>query len=263
MSISAPPKVGKHSFALSIHYNLPFLKNWFRGRHRCLLALCRLYIYQCKSVLFCFCIFLSRPCFTSKICFVMAHVWTFLLLFLLSHPEYALLWLMFGLSTPFTFSTSRICCVMNMFWVFSYIFTFYVSEAYICSTAHRIIVFLSSKKFANFFYFSKKLVDKCHVPVYNYQCCETTSHKHRSVAQFGRALRSGRRGRRFKSCHFDFFIALNRLLRPHQQVIRPVLNRCHFPKLPKSQMRSNYHEKFARHRRTRFLYITVSISLYH
>ena len=90
----------------------------------------------------------------------MAHVWTFLLLFLLSHPEYALLWLMFGLSTPFTFSTSRICCVMNMFWVFSYIFTFYVSEAYICSTAHRIIVFLSSKKFANFFYFSKNLLKK-------------------------------------------------------------------------------------------------------
>ena len=27
--------------------------------------------------------------------------------------------------------------------------------------------------------------------------------KIRSVAQFGRALRSGRRGRRFKSCHFD------------------------------------------------------------
>ena len=202
--------------------------------------------------------------FTSRICSIMAYVWTFLLLFLLSHPESALLWLMFGLSTPFTFSTSRICCVMNMFWVFSYIFTFYVSEAYICSTAHRIIVFLSSKKASKkLFYFLKKLVDKCHVPVYNYQCCETTSHKHRSVAQFGRALRSGRRGRRFKSCHFDFFIALNRLLRPHQQVIRPVLNRCHFPKLPKSQMRSNYHEKFARHRRTRFLYITVSISLYH
>ena len=27
---------------------------------------------------------------------------------------------------------------------------------------------------------------------------------YRSVAQFGRALRSGRRGRRFKSCHSDF-----------------------------------------------------------
>ena len=26
----------------------------------------------------------------------------------------------------------------------------------------------------------------------------------RGVAQFGRALRSGRRGRRFKSCHFDY-----------------------------------------------------------
>ena len=29
---------------------------------------------------------------------------------------------------------------------------------------------------------------------------------YRSVAQLGRALRSGRRGRRFKSCHSDFFI---------------------------------------------------------
>ena len=27
---------------------------------------------------------------------------------------------------------------------------------------------------------------------------------YRSVAQLGRALRSGRRGRRFKSCHSDF-----------------------------------------------------------
>ena len=31
---------------------------------------------------------------------------------------------------------------------------------------------------------------------------------YRSVAQLGRALRSGRRGRRFKSCHSDFFIGL-------------------------------------------------------
>ena len=29
---------------------------------------------------------------------------------------------------------------------------------------------------------------------------------YRSVAQLGRALRSGRRGRRFESCHSDFFI---------------------------------------------------------
>ena len=27
--------------------------------------------------------------------------------------------------------------------------------------------------------------------------------RRRGVAQFGRALRSGRRGRRFKSCHLD------------------------------------------------------------
>ena len=31
---------------------------------------------------------------------------------------------------------------------------------------------------------------------------------YRSVAQLGRALRSGRRGRRFKSCHSDFFIGI-------------------------------------------------------
>ena len=29
---------------------------------------------------------------------------------------------------------------------------------------------------------------------------------YRGVAQFGRALRSGRRGRRFKSCHLDHFL---------------------------------------------------------
>ena len=31
---------------------------------------------------------------------------------------------------------------------------------------------------------------------------------YRSVAQLGRALRSGRRGRRFESCHSDFFVAI-------------------------------------------------------
>ena len=32
---------------------------------------------------------------------------------------------------------------------------------------------------------------------------------YRSVAQLGRALRSGRRGRRFKSCHSDFYLQKN------------------------------------------------------
>ncbi len=31
-----------------------------------------------------------------------------------------------------------------------------------------------------------------------------TSTSHRGVAQFGRALRSGRRGRKFESCRLDF-----------------------------------------------------------
>ena len=34
----------------------------------------------------------------------------------------------------------------------------------------------------------------------------------RSVTQLGRALRSGRRGRRFKSCHSDFFIRYRKAL---------------------------------------------------
>ena len=38
---------------------------------------------------------------------------------------------------------------------------------------------------------------------------EASSLFYRSVAQLGRALRSGRRGRRFKSCHSDFFILRN------------------------------------------------------
>ena len=37
---------------------------------------------------------------------------------------------------------------------------------------------------------------------------EASSLFYRSVAQLGRALRSGRRGRRFESCHSDFFIAI-------------------------------------------------------
>ena len=37
---------------------------------------------------------------------------------------------------------------------------------------------------------------------------DASSLFYRSVAQLGRALRSGRRGRRFKSCHSDFFIAI-------------------------------------------------------
>ena len=35
---------------------------------------------------------------------------------------------------------------------------------------------------------------------------------YRSVAQLGRALRSGRRGRRFESCHSDFFIGIPQIL---------------------------------------------------
>ena len=34
----------------------------------------------------------------------------------------------------------------------------------------------------------------------------------RGVAQFGRALRSGRRGRRFKSCHFDYLAGAPKFL---------------------------------------------------
>ena len=36
----------------------------------------------------------------------------------------------------------------------------------------------------------------------------TDSPFYRSVAQLGRALRSGRRGRKFKSCHSDFFMQI-------------------------------------------------------
>ena len=39
---------------------------------------------------------------------------------------------------------------------------------------------------------------------------ELILHKNRGVAQFGRALRSGRRGRRFESCHLDHKTTENR-----------------------------------------------------
>ena len=35
---------------------------------------------------------------------------------------------------------------------------------------------------------------------------------YRSVAQLGRALRSGRRGRRFESCHSDFLLSTTKLV---------------------------------------------------
>ena len=37
----------------------------------------------------------------------------------------------------------------------------------------------------------------------NRKKCGILSESHRGVAQFGRALRSGRRGRKFESCHLD------------------------------------------------------------
>ena len=43
---------------------------------------------------------------------------------------------------------------------------------------------------------------------------------YRSVAQLGRALRSGRRGRRFKSCHSDFFMQKNRFSRVGQPIFK-------------------------------------------
>ena len=42
----------------------------------------------------------------------------------------------------------------------------------------------------------KKMLDNTFMLCYNSERC-------RGVAQFGRVLRSGRRGRRFKSCHLD------------------------------------------------------------
>ena len=40
-----------------------------------------------------------------------------------------------------------------------------------------------------------------------FNSCKTNCR--RRVAQFGRALRSGRRGRKFESCHADLFMYLN------------------------------------------------------
>ena len=48
-------------------------------------------------------------------------------------------------------------------------------------------------------FFAEKSLYKQEIVCYNINCCEQ-----RGVAQFGRALRSGRRGRRFDSCHLDY-----------------------------------------------------------
>ena len=52
----------------------------------------------------------------------------------------------------------------------------------------------------------KFIVDKSEKVRYTKRVrCEQYKNKtHRCVAQLGRALRSGRRGRRFKSCRIDF-----------------------------------------------------------
>ena len=63
------------------------------------------------------------------------------------------------------------------------------------------------KVFSCFLKFFKKSVDKCYENEYNNFCSREIwliNKENRSVAQFGRALRSGRRGRRFKSCRFDW-----------------------------------------------------------
>ena len=52
------------------------------------------------------------------------------------------------------------------------------------------------------------------------KCVMHTFYSHRSVAQLGRALRSGRRGRRFKSCHSDFFMQKNRFSRVGQPIFK-------------------------------------------
>ena len=52
----------------------------------------------------------------------------------------------------------------------------------------------------------KFIVDKSEKVRYTkrVRCKRYKNKTHRCVAQLGRALRSGRRGRRFKSCHFDY-----------------------------------------------------------
>ena len=49
---------------------------------------------------------------------------------------------------------------------------------------------------------SQKQILKKHLHI-SHKCFIILVVVKRSVAQFGRALRSGRRGRKFESCHFD------------------------------------------------------------
>jgi hypothetical protein len=49
----------------------------------------------------------------------------------------------------------------------------------------------------------------CRSKISNSQSANLIGQSHRDVAQLGSALRSGRRGRRFKSCHPDAFLSLN------------------------------------------------------
>ena len=68
--------------------------------------------------------------------------------------------------------------------------------------------------------------------------------KRRSVAQFGRALRSGRRGRRFKSCRFDPYFT---------GVSEYPGSLFSFPNLPKI-----YHTPFITHNNEQIPYVLVN-----
>ena len=50
------------------------------------------------------------------------------------------------------------------------------------------------------------LVERCVRDVARFSSFSTEQFFHRGVAQLGGARRSGRRGRRFESCHSDFFM---------------------------------------------------------
>ena len=59
-------------------------------------------------------------------------------------------------------------------------------------------------------YFFQDILVKTIKRIYNIICSEFKKIFFRGVAQFGRALGSGLRGRRFESCHPDF--ALERIV---------------------------------------------------
>ena|GEM_PF-5207321 len=109
------------------------------------------------------------------------------------------------------FAIDRIYSSQSLFFMIChFIYLNYIYSRFHCQSSDMccrvfffffLVFYVSHFKTANIIIFQTASID------FNFQCCYTIIARQRVVAQFGRALRSGRRGRRFKSCQPDHVVA--------------------------------------------------------